>query len=180
MPGHVHDVCVRTHAFGQECGAAITLQFAFPQPVQFIRAFLPRRSARSLTRIASPCSPSDGIPVEAHISNEALASFLKGSHAIKTTSALCSVMNKHKTGFISAKSRPLLFFCSAAPGSPSRRRSGSASPARGRGTPLSKCRASSPRPGARTEAAVLRASAFSACRGGALPSSRFITCLHLG
>lgn len=42
-PGYLHETKTLPPADG-ECGAALTLQFAFPQPVQFIRAFLPRLS----------------------------------------------------------------------------------------------------------------------------------------
>lgn len=42
-PGYLHETKTFQPADG-ECGAAITLQFAFPQPVQFLRAFLPRLS----------------------------------------------------------------------------------------------------------------------------------------
>jgi len=42
-PGYIHETSSHATADG-ECGASITLQFAFPQPVQFIRAFLPRLS----------------------------------------------------------------------------------------------------------------------------------------
>jgi len=40
-PGYLHETRTLPPADG-ECGTAITLQFAFPQPVQFLRAFLPR------------------------------------------------------------------------------------------------------------------------------------------
>jgi len=40
-PGYLHETKTSQPPDG-ECGAAITLQFAFPQPVQFLRAFLPR------------------------------------------------------------------------------------------------------------------------------------------
>mmetsp|Transcript_11893 Transcript_11893/g.32141 ORF Transcript_11893/g.32141 Transcript_11893/m.32141 type:complete len:538 (-) Transcript_11893:118-1731(-) len=40
-PGYLHETKTLPPPDG-ECGAAITLQFAFPQPVQFLRAFLPR------------------------------------------------------------------------------------------------------------------------------------------
>merc|ERR1719414_1853745 len=40
-PGYLHETKTFPPPDG-ECGAAITLQFAFPQPVQFLRAFLPR------------------------------------------------------------------------------------------------------------------------------------------
>jgi len=42
-PGYLHETKTLPPADG-ECGAAITLQYAFPQPVQFLRAFLPRLS----------------------------------------------------------------------------------------------------------------------------------------
>jgi len=42
-PGYLHETKTMQPADG-ECGSAITLQFAFPQPVQFLRAFLPRLS----------------------------------------------------------------------------------------------------------------------------------------
>lgn len=42
-PGYLHETKTLPPADG-ECGSAITLQFAFPQPVQFLRAFLPRLS----------------------------------------------------------------------------------------------------------------------------------------
>lgn len=42
-PGYLHETRTLQPADG-ECGAAITLQYAFPQPVQFFRAFLPRLS----------------------------------------------------------------------------------------------------------------------------------------
>mmetsp|Transcript_50668 Transcript_50668/g.133840 ORF Transcript_50668/g.133840 Transcript_50668/m.133840 type:complete len:348 (+) Transcript_50668:2-1045(+) len=45
-PGYLHETKTAPPPDG-ECGAAITLQFAFPQPVQFIRAFLPRLSLSS-------------------------------------------------------------------------------------------------------------------------------------
>lgn len=40
-PGYLHETKTRMHPEGK-CGAAITLQYDFPQPVQFFRAFLPR------------------------------------------------------------------------------------------------------------------------------------------
>jgi len=42
-PGYLHETSTVPPADGS-CGAAITLQYAFPQPVQFLRAFLPRLS----------------------------------------------------------------------------------------------------------------------------------------
>jgi len=42
-PGYLHETSTLQPSDG-ECGTAITLQFAFPQPVQFLRAFLPRLS----------------------------------------------------------------------------------------------------------------------------------------
>lgn len=42
-PGYLHETKTFQPADG-ECGTAMTLQFAFPQPVQFLRAFLPRLS----------------------------------------------------------------------------------------------------------------------------------------
>jgi len=42
-PGYLHETSTLQPPDG-ECGAAITMQFAFPQPVQFLRAFLPRLS----------------------------------------------------------------------------------------------------------------------------------------
>eukprot|EP00927_Polykrikos_kofoidii_P029339 TRINITY_DN25385_c0_g1_i1.p1 TRINITY_DN25385_c0_g1~~TRINITY_DN25385_c0_g1_i1.p1 ORF type:complete len:539 (+),score=99.87 TRINITY_DN25385_c0_g1_i1:131-1747(+) len=42
-PGYLHETKTLPPPDGK-CGAAITLQFSFPQPVQFIRAFLPRLS----------------------------------------------------------------------------------------------------------------------------------------
>eukprot|EP00928_Gymnodinium_smaydae_P047177 TRINITY_DN3146_c3_g1_i1.p1 TRINITY_DN3146_c3_g1~~TRINITY_DN3146_c3_g1_i1.p1 ORF type:complete len:588 (+),score=150.49 TRINITY_DN3146_c3_g1_i1:74-1765(+) len=42
-PGYLHETKTLPPADGA-CGAALTLQFAFPQPVQFLRAFLPRLS----------------------------------------------------------------------------------------------------------------------------------------
>merc|ERR1719201_106610 len=45
-PGYLHETSTLQPADGA-CGAAITLQFAFPQPVQFLRAFLPRLSLSS-------------------------------------------------------------------------------------------------------------------------------------
>lgn len=45
-PGYLHETRTLQPADG-ECGAAFTLQFAFPQPVQFLRAFLPRLSLSS-------------------------------------------------------------------------------------------------------------------------------------
>jgi len=40
-PGYLHETKTLPPPDG-ECGAAITLQFSYPQPVQFLRAFLPR------------------------------------------------------------------------------------------------------------------------------------------
>lgn len=40
-PGYLHETKTLPTSDGK-CGAAITLQFDFPQPVQFLRAFLPR------------------------------------------------------------------------------------------------------------------------------------------
>jgi hypothetical protein len=45
-PGYLHETSTLQPEDG-ECGAALTLQFAFPQPVQFFRAFLPRLSLSS-------------------------------------------------------------------------------------------------------------------------------------
>jgi len=45
-PGYLHETKTEAPASG-ECGSAITLQFAFPQPVQFLRAFLPRLALSS-------------------------------------------------------------------------------------------------------------------------------------
>jgi len=45
-PGYLHETKTRLHPEGK-CGAAITLQYDFPQPVQFFRAFLPRLSLSS-------------------------------------------------------------------------------------------------------------------------------------
>lgn len=45
-PGYLHETSTLPPADG-ECGAALTLQYAFPQPVQFLRAFLPRLSLSS-------------------------------------------------------------------------------------------------------------------------------------
>mmetsp|Transcript_168173 Transcript_168173/g.540256 ORF Transcript_168173/g.540256 Transcript_168173/m.540256 type:complete len:547 (+) Transcript_168173:45-1685(+) len=42
-PGYLHETKTLRTDDGS-CGAAITLQFSFPQPVQFLRAFLPRLS----------------------------------------------------------------------------------------------------------------------------------------
>jgi hypothetical protein len=42
-PGYLHETKTTLPPDGS-CGAAITLQFSFPQPVQFLRAFLPRLS----------------------------------------------------------------------------------------------------------------------------------------
>lgn len=42
-PGYLHETKTTQPADGS-CGTAITLQFSFPQPVQFFRAFLPRLS----------------------------------------------------------------------------------------------------------------------------------------
>ena len=42
-PGYLHETSTLPPADG-ECGSALTLQYAFPQPVQFLRAFLPRLS----------------------------------------------------------------------------------------------------------------------------------------
>lgn len=42
-PGYIHETSSHATSDG-ECGTSITLQFAFPQPVQFLRAFLPRLS----------------------------------------------------------------------------------------------------------------------------------------
>jgi len=42
-PGYLHETKTLPPPDGK-CGAAITLQFSFPQPVQFLRAFLPRLS----------------------------------------------------------------------------------------------------------------------------------------
>lgn len=40
-PGYLHETKTLQPPDG-ECGSALTLQFAFPQPVQFLRTFLPR------------------------------------------------------------------------------------------------------------------------------------------
>jgi len=45
-PGYLHETSTLPPSDGK-CGAALTLQYAFPQPVQFIRAFLPRLSLSS-------------------------------------------------------------------------------------------------------------------------------------
>merc|ERR1712224_492191 len=42
-PGYLHETKTLPPADG-ECGVGLTLQFAFPQPVQFLRAYLPRLS----------------------------------------------------------------------------------------------------------------------------------------
>merc|ERR1719436_2065663 len=42
-PGYLHETSTLPTEDGA-CGAALTLQYVFPQPVQFIRAFLPRLS----------------------------------------------------------------------------------------------------------------------------------------
>lgn len=42
-PGYLHETSTLPPLDGQ-CGSALTLQYAFPQPVQFLRAFLPRLS----------------------------------------------------------------------------------------------------------------------------------------
>lgn len=45
-PGYLHETKTAQPPDG-ECGTAITMQFSFPQPVQFLRAFLPRLSLSS-------------------------------------------------------------------------------------------------------------------------------------
>eukprot|EP00929_Paragymnodinium_shiwhaense_P106316 TRINITY_DN71603_c0_g1_i1.p1 TRINITY_DN71603_c0_g1~~TRINITY_DN71603_c0_g1_i1.p1 ORF type:complete len:543 (+),score=121.32 TRINITY_DN71603_c0_g1_i1:66-1694(+) len=45
-PGYLHETKTTQPPNG-DCGAAITLQYSFPQPVQFLRAFLPRLSLSS-------------------------------------------------------------------------------------------------------------------------------------
>lgn len=45
-PGYLHETSTTAPADGS-CGSALTLQYAFPQPVQFLRAFLPRLSLSS-------------------------------------------------------------------------------------------------------------------------------------
>jgi len=45
-PGYLHETKTRMHPEGK-CGSAITLQYDFPQPVQFFRAFLPRLALSS-------------------------------------------------------------------------------------------------------------------------------------
>ncbi|CAJ1444586.1 unnamed protein product [Effrenium voratum] len=42
-PGYLHETSTLPPPDGK-CGSALTLQYAFPQPVQFLRAFLPRLS----------------------------------------------------------------------------------------------------------------------------------------
>jgi hypothetical protein len=53
-PGYLHETRTLEPADGA-CGAAITLQYAFPQPVQFFRAFLPRLS---MSAEISHCLPN--------------------------------------------------------------------------------------------------------------------------
>jgi len=45
-PGYFHETRTLDPPDG-ECGSALTLQFAFPQPVKYLRAFLPRLSLSS-------------------------------------------------------------------------------------------------------------------------------------
>jgi hypothetical protein len=45
-PGYFHETRTLQPPDG-ECGSALTLQFAFPQPVKYLRAFLPRLSLSS-------------------------------------------------------------------------------------------------------------------------------------
>lgn len=45
-PGYLHETKTQPPPDG-ECGTAITLQYSFPQPVKFFRAFLPRLSLSS-------------------------------------------------------------------------------------------------------------------------------------
>jgi len=45
-PGYLHETSTLGSTNG-DCGAAVTLQYAFPQPVQYLRAFLPRLSLSS-------------------------------------------------------------------------------------------------------------------------------------